>query len=408
MASFLRDNTAGSNENVFMKIRKRIEEKFDSIIQKVVERREALIVQLELLEREYETQVLKMEEIESSKQEMEQLFTTLKLETAKKSLRKSITELNEEIEKSSKVEYPELSFVCETNDLEWRISELGKLGEAKNKEFVVRKYDNISKSLKTFGKNGNNSGKGKFNEPRGVLVDDKNNRIFIADMYNNRIQVWSINGDYISKFGKGTLKYPWEIVLCDNALYISDVAKHFVAKWCSSTFSFMTQTKTTNGWNEGQLDGPAGLDIDSGEVFVVERENNRISVFDLNLCFKRIMANKMINKSCCLRIRSNTIYIVEMTGIIKLFSKADQLMRTIGKNRCFSNNIFHFNFDSANNFLITDVDKNSLFILSPEGELIHSICFKDWKLNSPFGIDVSREGKLVVTFRDGSAAVGIF
>ncbi|KAI6652064.1 PEP-CTERM domain protein [Oopsacas minuta] len=408
MASFLRDNTAGSNENVFMKIRKRIEEKFDSIIQKVVERREALIVQLELLEREYETQVLKMEEIESSKQEMEQLFTTLKLETAKKSLRKSITELNEEIEKSSKVEYPELSFVCETNDLEWRISELGKLGEAKNKEFVVRKYDNISKPVKTFGKNGNNSGKGKFNEPRGVLVDDKNNRIFIADMDNNRIQVWSINGDYISEFGKGTHDRPWEIVLCDNALYISDFAKHCVTKWCSSTLSFMTQTKTTKGRNEGQLDGPAGLDIDSGEVFVVEYRNNRISVFDVNLCFKRIMAFKMINTSHCLRIRSNTIYIVEMTGIIKLFSKADQLMRTIGKNRCFSNSIFHFNFDSANNFLITDVDKNSLFILSPEGELIHSICFKDWKPNSPFGIDVSREGKLVVTFPEGSAAVGIF
>ncbi|KAI6652065.1 PEP-CTERM domain protein [Oopsacas minuta] len=404
MATFLRDNTAGSDENVFKKIRKRLEEKFDSIIQKVVERREALIVQLELLEREYETQVLQLEEMKSSKSQMEHLFSNLKSETSRKSFRKSINDFAEEVQYASKVEYPELSFVCETNDLEWRISQLGVLSKTMKNELIPIKYDNISRPLKSFGKIG--SGKGEFYNPRGVFVDNKYDRIFVADK-NIRIQVWTINGDYLSAFGKGVLRWPWEIMLCDDNLYISDIETHFVTKWCSTNFSFIALSKTTKGSNLGQLCGPAGLDIDSGEVFVVECENNRISVFDLNLCFKRIMANSMINTSYCLRIRSNTIYIVEMTGIIKLFSKADQLMRTIYKHENFSNNIFHFNFDSARNFLVSDTSRNSLFILSPDGEIIHFICFKAWNLENPFGIDVTRGGNLVISFNSRHSAVSI-
>ena len=402
MATKIGDNSLKAN--VFKKIRKRIEEKFDCIIQKATERRDALLEQLTEWEREDGPVIESLEELKSSKQEMEQLYVALKFETARKSLKKSIDELTDQIRETDN-QVSDLSFVCETNDFEWRISQLGVLSKIKGNNIIVRDYSSIQKPLISFGIIG--TGGGKFKNPRGILVDENNSRIFVTDSHN-RIQVWSMDGKYISEFGKNILSWPWEIVLHDKILYISDFGAHLITKWSNDTFSLIAKSKTTQGSAKGQLYNPAGLDVDCGELFVVEYGNKRVSVFNLDLSFKRIMAVGKLNNSYCLRIRSNTIYIVEVTGIIKLFSKADQLLRTIDECRTFSNFVFHFNFDSSLNFLITDVDKHTLSILSPDGELIHYICFTTWGVREPVGIDVTSKGILVVGFQTGNSAVVIF
>ena len=260
--------------------------------------------------------------------------------------------------------------------------------------------------MKVFGTFG--EGKGEFSSPKVVVIDNDNQRIFIADMSNTRIQVWSMEGDYLSEFGRGILQWPWEIVIFDNSIYISDCGGHFLSKWCYNEFTLLNKSKTSEGSKPGQLNYPSGLDIDEEEIFVVENVNNRISVFDFNLKFKRIMALNAIVNSFCLRVRNNTIYIVERTGVIKLFSKTDQLLKTIPKLPVFSNDIYHFNFDSQLNFLITDFSNNSLFILSPEGDLIHSISFTEFDLDNPRGIDINRDGCIVLSFQNGSKAIAIF
>ena len=393
--------------NVFKKTRKRIEEKFDCIIQKAAERRDALLEQLAEWEREDGAVVEGLEELKSSKQEMEQLYGTLKSEAARKSLKKSIDELSEQISESDN-RYLDLSFVCETNDFEWRISQLGVLSKIKRKkkkrrEIIVRDYSLIQKPLLSFGKLGQTGRQFKY--PRGILVDEDNSRIFVTDN-NNRIQIWSMDGKYLSEFGNNTLKWPWGIVLHDKCLYVSDFGTHFITKWCCNTFCLIATSNTTPGSKQGQLYCPAGLDIDCGEVFIVDYGNKRVSVFDLYLRFKRIMAVGMLNDSHCLRIRSDTIYILELTGVMKLFSKTGQLLTTIDMSETLKQ-VFHFNFDSAHNFLITDIERNTLSILSSNGELIHSVSFTTWGVSKPFGIDTTREGKLVVSFQTGNSAVVI-
>ena len=406
MATIIGDNIT-DRANVFKKTRKRIEEKFDCIIQKAAERRDALLEQLAEWEREDGAVVEGLKELKSSKQEMEQLYGTLKSEAARKSLKKSIDELSEQISESDN-RYLDLSFVCETNDFEWRISQLGVLSKSKSKKkkkkkIIVRNYSSIQKPLLSFGKLGQ-TGR-QFKHPSGILVDEDNSRIFVTD-HNNRIQIWSMDGKYLSEFGNNTLDWPWEIVLHDKCLYVSDFYTHFITKWCCDTFSLIATSNTTPGSKQGQLCSPAGLDIDCGEVFILEHINKRVSVFNLDLRFKRIMAVGMLNDSYCLRIRSDTIYILELTGVMKLFSKTDQLLTTIDMSETLKY-VFHFNFDSVHNFLITDMGRNTLSILSSNGELIHSVSFTTWGVSEPFGIDTTREGKLVVSFQLGNSALVI-
>ena len=411
MATRLIESPLSDRENVFQRVRREIKELFHSLIDKVNERREVLLTQLNQWEEEFNTTrascIQSLEEIKRERTEMEQFLATLKINQSRTSIEKGITDLNVVIsEKEKKLHYPTFQFICDDrNDLELNISEFGSFFKKTDNVFV-RNYTRPSKPMKVFGTFG--KGKGEFSDPRGVVIDNNNQRIFIADRYNSRIQVWSLEGIYLSEFGRDVLNGPWEIVLCDNSIYISDYAGHFLSKWSLNTFTFVKKSITSEGPAPAQLTHPSGLDIDGKELFVVESGNKRISVFGLNLKFKRIMANNAIDLSFCLRVRNNTIYIVERTGVIKLFSKTDQLLKTIPKLPVFSDSIFRFNFDSQLNFLITDWSNNSLFILSPEGDLIHSISFTGFNLNKPFGIDMMKNGKIVICFESGSNPVAIF
>ena len=410
MATRLIEIPGLDGEDVFQRVRREIEELFHSLIDKVNERREVLLTQLNQLEEEFNrTQascIQSLEEIKRERTEMEQFLATLKMNQARTSIEKGIADLNAVIrEKEQKLHYPTFQFVYDRNSLELKISKFGSLSKETD-NVLVRNYTQLSKPVEVFGTFG--KGKGEFTNPRGVVIDNNNQRIFIADICNSRIQVWSMEGEYLSEFGRDILNRPWEIVLCYHSIYISDYAGHFLSKWCLDTFTFINKSNTAKGSAPAQLNRPSGLDIDGEELFVVECGNKRISVYDLNLEFKRIMANNAIATSFCLRVRNNTIYIVEITGVIKLFSKTDQFLKTIPKLSVFSNYIYHFNFGIHNHFLISDLSKNTLFILSPEGDLIHSICFTEFDLKQPFGIAIGNDGCIVVSFQSGSKAIATF
>jgi DNA-binding beta-propeller fold protein YncE len=49
----------------------------------------------------------------------------------------------------------------------------------------------------------NLSADGQFKHPNSVAYDPNNNRIIVADTFNDRIQVFNSNGNFLFKFGNG-------------------------------------------------------------------------------------------------------------------------------------------------------------------------------------------------------------
>ena len=256
------------------------------------ERREVLLTQLNQWEEEFNRTrascIQSLEEIKRERTEMEECLSKLKIDKARTSMEKGISDLSNEIsEKEQKLHYPQVRFVCDRNDFHSIISKFGFLSKETD-NVLVRNYTQLSKPVKVFGTFG--KGKGEFTNPKGVVIDNDNQRIFIADGFNSRIQVWSLEGDYLSEFGRDILQSPWEIVIFENSIYISDCSGQFISKWCLNTFILLKKSNTSKGSKSGQLHFPFGLDIDKEELFVVEYWNKRISVFDSNLKFRRIMA----------------------------------------------------------------------------------------------------------------------
>src|SRR5439155_6460029 len=123
------------------------------------------------------------------------------------------------------------------------------------------------------------SGLGEMNEPVGLAIS-RDNKLFVAESYNARIQVFSRDGKAIRAWrgtDKGELTCPQGIALDDGGrVYVSDQAGKIVVYDGSGNllYSFGQQ-----GSGVGQLRSPTSLVVRQGQVFVTDVGNNRIQVF---------------------------------------------------------------------------------------------------------------------------------
>ena len=124
---------------------------------------------------------------------------------------------------------------------------------------------------------------GKANEElyqhKGLALDEPNQLIYITDCSNERIQVVSLTGKFLTSFGQGILKSPWGIAVTEDNVFVTDVSLNALLQFSKKSYMLVRRIGTEGG-GEGQLNYPPGLCTDiSGEAYVAEYFNNRVSVF---------------------------------------------------------------------------------------------------------------------------------
>ncbi len=126
-----------------------------------------------------------------------------------------------------------------------------------------------------------------FSSPEGIAIDPSSGNVYVADTVNNRIQIFSSNGTFISEWGEyaprainGSIDHPSDIAL-DQAgnVYVADTGNNRIQIF-SSNGTFIS-VLGRDGGAIGTLRSPEGIAIDpsSGNVYVADTGNNRISVF---------------------------------------------------------------------------------------------------------------------------------
>jgi len=150
--------------------------------------------------------------------------------------------------------------------------------------------------VNTFGSYGT-TGNDKFSCPNGIAISPVNGYFYIADRCNHRVQVYdstlSLAG-YKATLGETGVsgsdathfKNPRDVAVdASGNIYVADQDNHRVQK---CTLSGNSGTCTTfvgetgiSGNDFGHLGAPAGIVVDgAGRVYVADRWNNRIQVFD--------------------------------------------------------------------------------------------------------------------------------
>lgn len=127
------------------------------------------------------------------------------------------------------------------------------------------------------------SGDGQINRPSGLAFDDMEN-IYVVDTLNHRIQKFTQEGKFISKWGSfgskpGQFNLPWGIATDEEEnVYISDWRNDRIQVFTpDGDFVFMFGTP---GHGDGELHRPAGIAVDKhGDIYVCDWGNNRVQLF---------------------------------------------------------------------------------------------------------------------------------
>ena len=218
----------------------------------------------------------------------------------------------------------------------------------------VRIFDSHNKMIQTFG----GSDKGKFNSPSGVAFDG-NNDLYVTDSWNNRVQKFTITGRYLLQFG-------------------------------------------SHGSGDGQLNNPLGILVHNSQVYVVENGGNRISVFQLDGEFSRIIGSRCLKSPCYIASNGYQLLVADSSHhCISIFTLDGNYVSKFG-TRGTGNGQLKNPIGVATliyGFILVTDEHNRVSVFDKDGKFAHSFGSKGSSSGQfffPRGIAISPTGNVYV------------
>ena len=381
-------------DNVVMEI-KNI---FNHLIEQLLEKRDALLTKLKTMKEGFvtkeKTRKASMTELEKVMQQVKE--EAIKLNTNFKVKEKAIEVFREEIEQhQTPTRLPQPFFSYPTfNQLQAQIADFGEVREWEL-DYSLKKQPVLA-----IGKEG--KANNQLDVAKGLALDEPNQLVYIADSGNSRIQVVSFAGKFLRRFGQGVIASPWGIAITEYFVFVTDISHHGLFQFSKKDYQQVRETGTKGG-GEGQLTEPKGLCIDhNGDVYVADSGNNRVSVFSKYLKFLKHLITEQLISPCDVKVCPIKVVVLDWSpNCIHFFSRSGAILSSCviqGKGGIVRTPLF-FCLDTVGNILITDFRRHNIKILSPTGQLIHTIGKEGHgkgEMFVPLGICSSQLGNVLV------------
>jgi DNA-binding beta-propeller fold protein YncE len=158
----------------------------------------------------------------------------------------------------------------------------------------VQVFDTSGTPIFIFGNEG--EGEGEFKFPYGI-TGDKEGNVYVADLYNGKISIFSKKGKFIKYFQEKDSKSlsitsPGGLRIYDEKLYVTDIESKKVIVFNLDGKKLLEISQVSN--KEDQLNSPNAVAIDKDEnIYVSDSGNQRVVVYDKKGTFIRtINGNK--------------------------------------------------------------------------------------------------------------------
>ena len=240
------------------------------------------------------------------------------------------------------------------NDMVQDFSKLGKI------ELKEVNYHNKTTPIIESSKKGSKNGE---IDPRGVIVDDKSNNIFVADYWNDRVQVFDSNGKYLYKFGNnepGEMNGPRGIVIYEDKVYVSQVNGKRVNVY-DVKGNYIDQFGN-HGIESETMSHPTGLAVShkNGDIYVCDLYKDVVFVYTNELKYKVSFGKSKLYHPLDIALTQDRIYILDGGNpCVHIFNTDLSYSHSIvsrGSDGQVGFSYF-FTLDIEGNILISDYDK---------------------------------------------------
>ena len=185
--------------------------------------------------------------------------------------------------------------------------------------------------IKTFGTHGDSVEEMKY--PAGIAIDDVDN-IYVTSYH--KLQKFTSSGELIKCVGlqgskEGEFNEPRGVALYNNEVYVCDRDNHRIMvfdldlKFIRSIGSY--------GKGRGEVKAPFDVKFDTaGHMYVAEFDNNRVQVMDKNGQYIRMLGQKGLCKPSGLHIVDKYVYVSDYRGdCIVVYETSGQFVTSFGE-----------------------------------------------------------------------------
>ena len=292
---------------------------------------------------------------------------------------------------------------------------IAQLGEVLEEEVPTVPDYQAMRPVVAVGKEG--SSPGGLYCPLAVAIDS-NDRLFIAEWnYSSHacISVFSVKGEFLTSFSHQDMSVPHAVAIHGDNLYVTDTSVHSIFHFKIATDFPLIAKRGSEGQQIGKFNSPRNLAVsNNGDVYVTDRYNHRVQIFDNSLLHPRSLTQQLIEQPKDIKLTADEVYVLcEDNPCVHVFSHAGERLRSLisrGDQMQVTDPSF-FCLDSAENIIISDFVSHRIKIFTKAGNLITTLGEEGHQPGMflfPSGLALTKELSLVVASRNENFCLQIF
>ena len=254
---------------------------------------------------------------------------------------------------------------------------------------------------------------GELYTPRGIAVHYKTGNIYIADLSNNRVQVFTCNGDYLFMFNE-KMTQPVGICITHNRVLVTQYNGHCITMY--ELEGKLIKSVGSKGSGEAQFNCPHGLAVSdrTNNVYVCDLGNNRIQIFTEDLKFHSMLGIGVFNQPRDIKVTRDRVLVLDESNPCMFVFNSNHVLtnrlitRGDGKQ---TNYPVCFDIDREYNIIMSDYSNHCVYVFNQEGEEIHRIGKSGQGIGefiNPWGIVLDNTGRIVVVCQKDTACLQFF
>lgn len=272
---------------------------------------------------------------------------------------------------------------------------------------------------------GPGSGRGQFNEPRGIVVAADTGTTYVVDSGNVRVERFDELGQFVGSwsaqdggvaFARSDAGGPTGITVSPDGqlIYVCDTWNHRVVvldqtgRMVREIGSYAdTNDSADPSVEPGFFFGPRDIAVADDEIYVVDTGNERVQVFGLDGTFKRAFGGfgsepgQLIEPVGIALGQDGRVYVADSgNGRIAVFAADGTPLEQWPVESWADHKYFepYLTFDQEGNLYATSSATGSVEVFDPTGAQIDSIQqVGSESLEAPYGITTAPDGSILIT-----------